>query len=288
MSPGDPKAAWLAQAQGAAIPLASSCVLGRAPASHVVLADGRVSRRHAVVHDQGDGEFWLVDLGSSNGTYVNDRRIAQPTRLYDRDRIQLGPFTLTFRQPGASATPTPEPSTVNQTLADVRSAACWLMVADIQAWSRLAQQLPDNELPKVSGRWFRTCRQLVERHSGSIKKYVGDGWLAAWPATDHALTPLVAALAELRTLQADAEPPFRVVLHRGRICIAGGSTPGEENLLGSDLNFVFRMEKLASQLSEPRLLSEAAHAALEQRVAVRPLGKHTLPGFDEPRIFYAF
>ena len=48
-----------------------------------------VSRRHAEIQRR-DGQFVLVDLGSFNGTLLNDQRITTPTPLYDGDRIQLG------------------------------------------------------------------------------------------------------------------------------------------------------------------------------------------------------
>lgn len=66
--------------------------LGRDPALDVVLdaAAAVVSRRHAEIERRA-GQFVLVDLGSFNGTLINDQRITQPTPLYDGDRIQLGP-----------------------------------------------------------------------------------------------------------------------------------------------------------------------------------------------------
>ena len=65
--------------------------LGREPGMEVVLdaAAAVVSRRHAEIQLR-DGQYTLVDLGSFNGTLLNDQRITSPTPLYDGDRIQLG------------------------------------------------------------------------------------------------------------------------------------------------------------------------------------------------------
>jgi ABC-type multidrug transport system ATPase subunit/pSer/pThr/pTyr-binding forkhead associated (FHA) protein len=65
--------------------------LGREPGMEVALdaAAAVVSRRHAEIQRQ-DGQYMLVDLGSFNGTLLNDQRITSPTPLYDNDRIQLG------------------------------------------------------------------------------------------------------------------------------------------------------------------------------------------------------
>lgn len=71
--------------------------LGRDPASNVRLRDNEVSRRHAEIRRSGD-EYWLIDLGSSNGTFVNGRRITQH-RLSNGDQIQLGRSLLLFTQP---------------------------------------------------------------------------------------------------------------------------------------------------------------------------------------------
>lgn len=66
-------------------------LLGRDPATDVVIdADAAVvSRRHAEIRRR-DGQCVLFDLGSFNGTLINDQRITSPTPLYDGDRIQLG------------------------------------------------------------------------------------------------------------------------------------------------------------------------------------------------------
>lgn len=76
--------------------------IGRHAANRVALRGEVVSRRHAVVApppDTGD-EYTLTDLGSGNGTLLNDRPIApqMPMPLHDGDRIAIGPTILTFEQ----------------------------------------------------------------------------------------------------------------------------------------------------------------------------------------------
>ena len=130
----DAAAIWtsLEPPEGRQMPVGGNVSLGRTPDNGVLLTDDRVSRRHALIHVQGDEEFWLVDLGSRNGTYLNERRVHQPIRLGDGDQIRIGPFRLTFRQtgvaPGAAA---PDPTTESRTFMDLRPQACWLLVADV-------------------------------------------------------------------------------------------------------------------------------------------------------------
>lgn len=71
--------------------------LGRDPTNTIRLRDSEVSRRHAEIRRSGD-EYWLVDLGSSNGTFVNGRQISQH-KLANGDQIQLGRSLLLFTQP---------------------------------------------------------------------------------------------------------------------------------------------------------------------------------------------
>jgi hypothetical protein len=90
--------AELETADGRRVRVEGSCSIGRGSTNDLELADAKVSRRHALVQAQKQHEFWLIDLGSSNGTYVNGRRVTQPVLLRDRDQIEVGPFRLAFRQ----------------------------------------------------------------------------------------------------------------------------------------------------------------------------------------------
>ncbi|GIU96621.1 MAG: hypothetical protein KatS3mg013_0424 [Actinomycetota bacterium] len=68
--------------------------VGRNPDSAVFLDDVTVSRKHAVVERRSDG--WFVrDLGSLNGTYVNGEQVDEAA-LASGDEVQIGRFKLTF------------------------------------------------------------------------------------------------------------------------------------------------------------------------------------------------
>jgi pSer/pThr/pTyr-binding forkhead associated (FHA) protein len=67
---------------------------GRNPESDVFLDDITVSRKHAEFRRQPDG-WYVHDLGSLNGTYVNRERV-ESTKLATRDEVQIGKFRLVF------------------------------------------------------------------------------------------------------------------------------------------------------------------------------------------------
>ena len=83
--------------------------IGRSPESAVVLAGNQVSRRHAVLRCEA-GHWLLADLGSTFGTLLNGRKLAQPTALKDGDRIQVGGHELQVVDGNAASPVTPPPA----------------------------------------------------------------------------------------------------------------------------------------------------------------------------------
>ena len=67
---------------------------GRSPDSDVFLDDVTVSRKHVEVRRKEDG-WYVHDLGSLNGTYVNRERV-DVTKLASGDELQIGKFKLVF------------------------------------------------------------------------------------------------------------------------------------------------------------------------------------------------
>lgn len=70
-------------------------VIGRSPACDLPIASPQVSRRHAWVHSDGP-DFVVADLGSTNGTYVNEKRVLGTRALQSGDRIRCGDHVVTY------------------------------------------------------------------------------------------------------------------------------------------------------------------------------------------------
>ncbi len=70
-------------------------MIGTAADADVVLTDQYMSSRHAVIRHE-DGVFIIVDLDSTNGTYVNDSRISKE-EIIDNDRVRIGRTELRFK-----------------------------------------------------------------------------------------------------------------------------------------------------------------------------------------------
>lgn len=80
--------------------LAEAATMGRLPHNEIVIEDTAVSGRHARI-TRRRGRWWLEDLGSSNGTWLNEERLDEQLRLDDGDRIRIGRTTITIDLGGA-------------------------------------------------------------------------------------------------------------------------------------------------------------------------------------------
>ncbi|MGL5808534.1 MAG: FHA domain-containing protein FhaB/FipA [Nocardioides sp.] len=83
---------------GAAAALGEAPILiGRAPDAAIHLEDDYASTRHARIAASGD-QWFVEDLGSTNGTYVGSHRITQPTALGIGTQVRIGKTILELRK----------------------------------------------------------------------------------------------------------------------------------------------------------------------------------------------
>lgn len=282
----DSQGAWLETTTGKHLPIHGNLSIGRSPKTSLTLDSPKVSRRHAIINVQNVGEFWLIDLGSSNGTFVNKRRLHQPMRLCNQDQIVIGDAVFTFRQPD-EITDAYRTTQIERTIREIQNVPCWLLVADIENFTPLSRTLTSDRLAVVIGTWVAKCKEIVESHQGMIDKYLGDGFLAYWRTSDNTSEDLVASLSELKEIQSHNAPPFRLALHFGSVAIGGMPSMGEESLMGKDVNFVFRMEKLAGSLGISILISGPARSKLSSLAKTESAGSHELKGFEGKHEFFA-
>ncbi|UZN03396.1 FHA domain-containing protein [Cellulomonas sp. S1-8] len=84
--------------RGTTLPLGSSAVLvGRAPSCTLVLDDDYSSSRHARIFPQGE-QWFVEDLGSTNGTFVGEQRVEQPTAVPTGTPVRVGQSLLELQR----------------------------------------------------------------------------------------------------------------------------------------------------------------------------------------------
>jgi adenylate cyclase len=272
--------AWIETEDGRRLPLRGNYRLGRAADNDVVITGQKASRHHAAIHAQDETEFWLIDLGSRNGTFRNDHRVMRPTRLHDGDRILLAGASFTFRQPAGTRSGLTTGGAGNATVTEFKDLNAWLLIVDMESFTRLSQEWPPDKLAVSVGRWIQDGQRLVEKTGGRISKFLGDGFLACWESSSGKTRSVVEALTAFHSLRESGAVKFRVVLHHGVVTFGGAVQFGEENMIGSELNYIFRLEKLASELGIPFCLSAQAQARLHTHLPIEPVaGEYALKGF---------
>ena len=98
-----------------------AALVGRAIESNIVITSKRVSREHARIYRDGR-RFFLQDLNSTNGTFLNDERLLAPAELRDGDRIMIGEVVFIFHDPDTTTRDNPLPEI------EVNVSAGWVRV----------------------------------------------------------------------------------------------------------------------------------------------------------------
>ena len=152
--------------------------LGRSKANDMPLRDTKISRQHALIRLLGDGKYYLMDMGSINGTSVNGERVLVPRVLSDGDEITMGDCVLSFMQPeGAEVDETDddlqEDAPTMVSVGDVVQELT-VLVADIRNYTRMSERIPVMQLSTVLSRWFGKANEIVESNGGVVDKFLGD------------------------------------------------------------------------------------------------------------------
>jgi adenylate cyclase len=175
-----------------------------------------------------------------------------------------------------------------KTVRDVSELTCWFLLMDIENFVHLSSDLPAEELARMVGTWLAECQKVIENHGGALSKFLGDGMLVYWNARYCDLANVAAALNVLQSMQSRRQPPFRWTLHYGTAVFGAAVAAGELSALGQDLNFLFRMERLAATLGFPCLISEAARVGMATHWKGQPLGAFLLKGFESEYAFFSW
>ncbi len=91
-------------------------VIGRDRHVGLPVQDKRLSRRHAMIQYVSGQGFYLVDLGSTNGTYLNGEQVRRAMLLQDGDRVRLGSLSFVFFQDSGTRKLDPLPADMAQYL----------------------------------------------------------------------------------------------------------------------------------------------------------------------------
>lgn len=257
-----------------------------------------VSRQHAIIRCHNAWQYQIMDLGSRNGTFVDGRRVITPITLEDGALIRAADTEITFRQLEAPAAGSGPEMTMaaGTSVAGDHAATVAVMVCDIRGFSTMSEVLPEDQLARTLGEWFRQAGDVLQSEGGSVDKFIGDAVLAYWiQGSDPGEEARRAFAAGTRLLQAaaahrwphDASAPFRVAvaLHHGPVTCGniGLVAQRDATIIGDTVNTVFRMESVMKQFDQ-RLTASADFVALladPDRSRFTDLGEHQLKGKNQ-------
>jgi len=182
--------------------------IGRSPECDIILPDRVVSRCHAHI-DRRDGEHFIVDDNSKNGTYVNGEPVTEPHQLIDGDEIQIAlRFRLTFVDAGATA-PLSIEEPAESPQPEVSSA---LRLDDTRRTVTVAGQALQ---PPLSPAQYRLLHALVQAQGAVVSR--DEIVRIVWPddygegVSEQAIDALVRRLRE-RLAEADPDHQYIVTV----------------------------------------------------------------------------
>ena len=275
-------------------------LIGRGEGATLMLSDAGVSRQHASIRRE-DRDYWVLDLGSANGSFVNGVELTAARVLRNGDRLQLGNSILMFLDTGAAADPSPaDDDRTRISLAQPRavaSEAVTLFVADLKGFTGMSEQLDPGQVAALLREWYADCQSILRQHGATIDKFIGDSVFAFWHGVDIPTRARALAAAEaLRSVEVDPASPTRQLLksehditldcrvgiHVGTVAV-GQMGKGITTALGDAVNIVFRIEALTRAVSQPILVSAAFVAGWQpDSGAFRSCGSHMVKGAASP------
>ena len=258
-----------------------SCwTVGRSDDNNLVLPDRWISRNHAMIQMMETGEFYLIDLGSRNGSFVNGRRVSVPVTLADGDHLTFGQTELQFFCATADRLEPSQPQidtelTATATLHIRRLIS--VIVVDIRDFTVMTRQLDEKVLSESIGTWFRCAGEIIGRYGSRVDKYIGDAVMAVWihgpDGVDSEemlhIMQAVDALAKM-TAQLHKKFPLPFPLRIGAglntgYAMVGNTGTGEHpdyTAIGDTVNSAFRFESSTKQLVLDVSVGETTYESL--------------------------
>ncbi|WAL61289.1 adenylate/guanylate cyclase domain-containing protein [Thermocoleostomius sinensis] len=282
--------------------------VGRGDDNNFVLPDRWISRNHAMLQRMETGEYYLIDLGSRNGSFVNGRRVSVPVTLQNGDQLTFGQTELEFFAPNVEQVPDNLSSdsqefTATATLHVRRLIS--VLVVDIRNFTGMTRQIDEKILSEVIGTWFRCAGDIIREYGSWVDKYIGDAVMAVWIHGAQGVSPkeMICIMRALNALQKmtsrlhERYPlPFPLQIGAGLntgYAMVGNTGTGDRpdyTALGDTVNAAFRLESCTKQIGMDVALGETTYEYLTKSgIDDRLFQQQTvsLKGYDTPTITYA-
>jgi len=243
----------------------NSISIGRSKSSELLINESTVSRNHAIIKQIGD-KYYIIDSGSSNGTFKDGKRVHSPVLLEHKSLIQCGNAQIVFYEDKID-----EDS--DDTMISLDSnfiVNSIVVIADIRGYTSFSESIPIRKVSEFMAHWFKDISNCIEENNGYIDSFIGDCVYARWDVTNdsklvHKILNTVLQMNKVtRKLSqditnGDIELEISSGIHLGEI-IVGSKT--NNTGLGDTVNTAFRLESFTRELDTDILISKEVHALL--------------------------
>ncbi len=286
----------------AEFPLEDFNLIGRSQDATIRVPDAGISRQHATLRREGR-YFWVTDLGSANGTYVNDVAVTAARALRTGDRVQFGTSIYLFDQDETESTPAApangsglQTQVLRTASPPLKTISATLLVGDLRDFTRISAKLTAAEVGNMLREWYADCEAILKPRGAVIDKFIGDGVFAYWPKVDVKSRAMALEAAKMLSRPEANHSPTRkrvteelgiaiqcnVGLHVGEVAL-GTMGRGVHTAVGEAVNVTFRIESLTRKLGTPVLASrEFVDIWGTGQQLFEDAGTHELKGQPEP------
>jgi class 3 adenylate cyclase len=255
---------------GARCPLAGDeLTLGRAEDNSITLDSAQVSRHHARLTWNGSC-YVIEDLGSKNGTWLNERRVDEPAVLRSGDLVRLGDLLFLFDAR--------EDATMTLPIARERSVLVTILFTDIVGSTLLRQRLGDATAQELVRTHDALVRAALQENEGREIKHTGDGIMASFVSASSALHCSM-AIQHAVTSGAGNDPSPWLEVHIG--VNAGEPIAEGTDIFGTAVDLARRICDHA-RAGEVLVSSVVRELAAGKGLVFVDRGAVELRGFDDP------
>ena len=185
-------------------------LLGRSPDATIRLNDAGISRQHATIRRDGN-LYWVSDLGSANGSFVNDVAVTTARALRHGDSIQLGTCLFIFEnEEGDSSSGSHSGTQMLHTVAlPMKTVRATLLVGDLRNFTSISAQLSPEEVAEMLREWYAQCTTVLKTRGAIIDKFIGDGVFAYWTGDGAEVRAQATEAARLLSSPESSDSPVR-------------------------------------------------------------------------------
>ncbi|MEL4894806.1 adenylate/guanylate cyclase domain-containing protein [Crocosphaera sp. Alani8] len=279
--------------------------IGRGRDNDFAIGDNCISRNHAILQSTETGDFLLIDLGSRNGTFVNDRRVGIPVILTSGDEVTFGKTKVSFFSPIGNHKHVPGEEFVDRdTMVLHERRLTSVMVVDMRNFTVLTRQLDEEILSSLIGNWFRQSGEIIRNAGSWVDKYIGDAVMAIWfhgqnEVTKADVMEIFQAVQDINqmTKQLSRQYPLPFKLRVGAGINTGYSMVGntgsgdhpDYTAIGDTVNAAFRLESATKELGLDVAIGEQTYLhSIELHCMETIFSQYTLnlKGYEKPTPSY--